>query len=78
MRNLKKLCAASVLTLALALSASAGEMPTGVTAPPPTQRASAQGEMPTGIAGEMPTGITAADPATEILLNLLQSLLSLF
>lgn len=44
-----------------------GEMTTGVT-----------GHVSTGYAGEMPTGVTATDPATDILLNLLQSLLSLF
>jgi len=80
MRNLKNLCAVCVLSLVLALPAIAGEMPGGVTAvpPSPTQQASAQGEMPTGVAGEMPGGITATDPATEVLLSLLQSLLALF
>jgi hypothetical protein len=44
-----------------------GEMTTGVT-----------GDISTSVMGEMSTGITAIDPATNIFLNLLQSLLSLF
>jgi hypothetical protein len=77
-----------VLALALSLSAFAGNMPTGITAPPPSPdpQATAQGDisttvagnMPTGVAGNMPTGVTATDPATEGWLSLLQSLLALF
>jgi hypothetical protein len=86
MRYLKKLCATGVLTLALALSAFAGEMSAGFTAPPPPPpQATAQGEMSAGITGDMPTGITGdmgaggrvADP-TGGLLGLLQSLLAFF
>lgn len=90
MKNLKKLCAACVLSLVLALPAFAGDMPGGVTAPPPrpansssattqgNMGAGVTGNMKTGITGEMPTGVTATDPATEFMLSLLQSLLSLF
>ncbi|HEX8846044.1 MAG TPA: hypothetical protein VF791_15440 [Pyrinomonadaceae bacterium] len=90
MRNLKKLCAACVLTLVLALPAFAGDMLAGVASPPPpppdTSSATTQGDMPGGITGEMGTGITGdmsagvatTDPATDVLLSLLQSLLSLF
>ena len=80
MRHLTKLVLACMLTFALTLSASAGEMLGGVTAPPPppTEQAMTQGDMPTGITGEMSTGFTATDPATDALLTLLQTLLSLF
>lgn len=86
MRNLKKLCVACVLTLALALSAFAGNIEAGVTAPPPPPQETIQGNMSTTVTGQMTTGftgtistgVTATDPATDIFLNLLQSLLSLF
>jgi hypothetical protein len=82
MKNLKKLCATCALTLALALPAFAGNMEAGATAPPPpppdSSSATTQGEMPTGITGDMLAGVTATDPATEVMLSLLQSLLSLF
>lgn len=80
MRHLKNLCIACVFTIALTLSASAGEMLGGVTAPPPpsTQQAIAQGDMSAGVTGDISTGIAATDPATDFVLNLLQSLLSLF
>jgi hypothetical protein len=81
MKTLRRFCAAFVLALALSLAAFAGTMPAGVTAPPPPppdSEVTAQGEMPTGITGNMSTGVTATDPMTEGLLNLLQSLLSLF
>ena len=55
MRQLKQLCASCVLTLSLALSAFAGEMTTGFTAP-----------------------LLSTDAATEVMLNLAQSILSLF
>jgi hypothetical protein len=82
MRNLKKLCAACVLTLVLALPVFAGDMPGGVTAPPPplsdSSSATTQGNMGAGVTGDMPGGVTATDPATDVFLSLLQSLLSLF
>jgi hypothetical protein len=74
MRYLKRLCAACVLTLAIALSAYAGNMETGITDPPPS--ATTQGSMEAGCAGNMETTGTT-DTATEIALNLLQSLLAL-
>jgi hypothetical protein len=69
-----------VLILALALSAFAGDMSTTVVSspPPPTEQAMTQGDISTTVAGDMTTGVTAIEPATEITLNLLQSLLSLF
>lgn len=80
MKTLRRLCTAFVLALALALPAFAGDMSTTVVSPPPrsTQQATAQGDMSTTATGDMTTGVTATDPATDILLSLLQSLLSLF
>ena len=81
MRNLKKLCATCVLTLVLTLPAFAGDMLAGATAPPPPpppDSSSATGDMGTGITGDMSAGVTATDPATEVMLSLLQGLLSLF
>lgn len=85
MKTLRKLCTVFVLTLTLALSAFAGEISTGITSPPPPAQATTgeistgyAGEMTTGVTGDMSAGIAATDPATEFVLNLLQSLLSLF
>ena len=36
------------------------------------------GDIQTGVTGDIQTGITAIGPVTEIALNLLQSILSLF
>jgi hypothetical protein len=85
MKTLRRSCATLVLTLALSLSAFAGDMSAGITAPPPPSQ-SVQGDITTGVAGDMgagitgeiQTGVTAIDPATDIFLSLLQSLLSLF
>jgi hypothetical protein len=83
MKTFRQLCAASVLILTLTLPASAGWISTTV-APPnpsPTPASAVAGEMQTGIAGQEETGsseATAADSATEIALNLLQSVLALF
>jgi hypothetical protein len=72
MKSLRQVCAASVLTLMLALSAFAGEITTMVVSPqpPPSQQSTTQGQMDTGIAGEIDTPFQAA-------LSLLQSVLSL-
>jgi hypothetical protein len=80
MKTLRRLCAVFVLTLVLALSAFAGDMSTGITAPPPpsTSQATTAGDMSTGVTGDMSTGVTATDPTTDIFLSLLQSLLSFF
>lgn len=79
MKPLRRLCAALALTLALTLSTFAGDIHTGITAPPPPPTdAAATGQIETGVTGDIHTGITATDPVTEVVLNLLQSLLSLF
>ncbi len=72
MKALRQLCAASVLTLALALSAFAGEIQTPRTSP---EQPTKQGEIQTGVTGQIDTMRQAT--ATEIALSLLQSMLSL-
>lgn len=64
MKHLRKICAAVVLTCALALSAHAGEISCpGVTAPPPDSMATIKGEIDCGI--------------TKAALIIIQSVLSL-
>jgi hypothetical protein len=82
MKNLRRLCGALVFTLALTIPAFAGDIQTGV-APPPVQpqTATLNGDIQTGVTGQAETDsseATAADSATEIALNLLQSVLALF
>jgi hypothetical protein len=91
MNRVRQMCAITLLTVVLATSpALAGDMPFGVTSPPPPPENSATGQMPTGITssspsadasvtGDMPQGVTSAiDPVAEFTLNVLQSVLSLF
>jgi len=85
MKTLRRLCAAFVLALALSLSAFAGDMPTpGVVSPPPPENQATTsgdmsttfaGQMDTTLTGEMSTGVAVTD---STLLNLLQSVLSIF
>lgn len=84
MKTLRQICVVVVFTLVLTTSAFAGEIEITKTAPPPsqpTQTDAAQGEIEIGITGQEETGsgeVSATDSATEIALNLLQSVLSLF
>jgi len=81
MKNLRRLCGAVVFTLALTIPAFAGDIQTPLAPPQPTQSATAQGDIQTTVTGQAETGsseATASDSATEIALNLLQSVLSLF
>jgi hypothetical protein len=84
MKTFQRFCAAVVLTLALALSAFAGDIgtPGAMATPLPLRESSTTGEilLPGATAtGEISTpGASALDPATETALSLLQSLLSLF
>ena len=86
MKTLRRFCAVFMLTLTLVLSAIAGDMSTPVVSPPPpppdsqvttsgNSSTTLQGQMDTPPAGEMTTGVTAKD---STLLNLLQSVLSIF
>jgi hypothetical protein len=74
MKALRQLCAAFVLTLALALSAFAGEIQTGKSATSP-QSSTKQGEIQTTRTGQIDT--MRIGTATEIALKLLQGVLSL-
>jgi hypothetical protein len=83
MKTLRQLCITLAFTLALALPAFAGEISTTVAPPQPAQTATATagGEISTTITGQEEAGsseATATGSATEIALNLLQSVLSLF
>jgi hypothetical protein len=84
MSNLRRISIAFAFTLALTIPAFAGEIDTTKTAPSPsqpTQTATVNGEIETGITGQDETGsgeVSAIDSATEIALNLLQTVLALF
>lgn len=80
MTTLRQLGIALALTIVLAITAFAGQMDTGI-APPSPPATLINGEMETGITGQMDTGsgeATAADSATEVALNLFQSVLAFF
>lgn len=80
MKSLRRFSITLVFTFALSLSASAGEISTTI-AQPPTQLATTGGEMDTGITGQIDTSSSEAtvnDSMTEVALNLLRSVLSLF
>lgn len=70
---------AAVLTLVLALPASAGYISTGKSDPPPSPApTAAEGETGTGTADEtLAGGGETSDPLTGILLTLLEGALSL-
>lgn len=91
MKRVRQLCGTTLLTLVLVVSSTiAGQIPYGVTSPPPPTETSATGDMPCGVTssstsseasvtGEMPLGVTSEnDPVTELMLSLLQSVLALF
>lgn len=73
MKTLRHFCAASVLTLTLALSAFAGEMDTGI-APPPPQMTTA-GQMDTTSANKISTDLTVTTPEIALLSALLNLIL---
>jgi hypothetical protein len=85
MKNLRRISIAFAFTLALTIPAFAGEIETTKTSPPPpsqpAQTATVNGEIETGITGQEETSsgeVSATDSATEIALNLLQTVLALF
>jgi hypothetical protein len=82
MKSLRQLCVALVFALALTVPALAGDIETGKPQPPSSQTtATTEGQIETTVAGQIETGsseTTAAGSATEIALNLLQSVLALF
>lgn len=77
MKQLKLTTAATILTLALSLSAFAGEIDTTLTSPAPTQStATVAGEIGTTSAttSSAPSMATAANPLTQLILALLNLL----
>jgi hypothetical protein len=84
MSNLRRISITFAFTLALTIPAFAGEIETGKTSPPPsqpTQTATVNGEIETGITGQDETGsgeVSATDSATAAVLNLLQNVLAIF
>ena len=69
MNNLRRFCAGLILTLALTVSAFAGNIECGgvVGQPPPEETA----------AGEMQNGVEYTDPVTELAISLLTTILPL-
>jgi hypothetical protein len=81
MKTLRQLSVALVFALALTIPALAGDIETGKTQPPSPATITAQGDIQTTVTGQEETGsgeAAATDSATDIALNLLQSVLSLF
>jgi hypothetical protein len=84
MKTLRQFCVMLVFTLALTIPALAGEIQTTVAPPdpPPASTSStAPGDIHTTVAGDISTTISeeaTTASMTEMALNLLQSVLSLF
>ncbi|MDT5060549.1 MAG: hypothetical protein QOH63_1008 [Acidobacteriota bacterium] len=83
MRKLQQFCAAMALTLALAMSAFAGDIscPGATATPPPPQQSSVTGQISfpdisTTSEISIPD-VAALDPLTEATFSLLQSILSI-
>ncbi len=71
---MRKLIRASVLVLALAIPAFAGDIPNGVTAQPPSNTTQ-PGDIPNGVIGDIPNGVTSSEPTiSEVLIDLLLAL----
>jgi hypothetical protein len=77
---MRKVIRASVLILALAIPAFAGDIPYGVTGDMPNG-ATAAGEIQNGVAGDIPNGVTGqipyGDTSQATIINILLSLFSL-
>jgi uncharacterized membrane protein len=81
MKTLRQLLVASVLTFVFIMPAFAGQIDTTVAPPQPAPTATTGGGIETTAAGQTETPsseATASDSATQVALNLLQSMLSLF
>ena len=82
MMSLKKLCLTFTLTLVLAISALAGDMEAGITAPPtPSTAATAQGsstETPSATSGTTGDATSAAAAVAGAALSLVGSVVALF
>lgn len=79
MKTLQRLSAVTLLAVAFTVQAFAGEITTGVTAPPPPPP-SLTGEITTGVMSDDQTGgeTAAADSVREVVLSLLGGVLTLF
>ncbi len=81
MKNLRHFCAASMLTLALTLTAVAGQIETGIVPPTAPATPTTQGQIDTGItAGGIEIPLTTEAAAASIAaaaLSVLNSVLSL-
>jgi hypothetical protein len=82
MNHLRRFCLTFVLTIALTLSAFAGDIHCGIVSDPSSgsSATSVTGDMATGAAttNETSAETTYVDPVTEIALSLLQGVLALF
>ena len=83
MKKIRQLCAATFLTLVLACSAFAGEMPApGITQPPPPPQLEASGDIQTlgsSAEGQLDTSLVSdADSVAEVALTLMVGALSVF
>jgi hypothetical protein len=84
MKTLRRLSVASVFVFVLTCPALAGQIDTMVAPPPPAQAsttAMTNGQIDTTLTGQDETGsgeATATDSATQVALNLLQTVLALF
>jgi hypothetical protein len=75
MKNLQRFCAAVILTLTLALSAIAGDIPCpGLIGEPSPRFMAVDNSSNPGSTSTTPNGV-AVDPVTEAVLSLLQSML---
>lgn len=79
MKTTRKVLAIAVMTLILAVSASAGNMPGGVIdPPPPPPEQSASTAASTSTSSAAAPAPLATDPIAEVVLDLLTSLFALF
>lgn len=85
MKNLKRICAATLLSIVLTLPGFAGDMLTGAVGnpPPPANQPAATSTANTTSANTESSGDTSnatasLDPITEAVLGLLQGILALF
>lgn len=75
---MRKVIRASMLVLALAMPAFAGDIPNNVTSPPPPN-ATQEGEIPDAVTGDIPNNVTGEIPynVTEsVLVTLLVGLIA--
>lgn len=73
---MRKLLRASVLVMALAIPAFAGNIPNMVTSPPPPPSdATQQGDMQNGVEGNIPNDVTGNIPYDDAMSSVLVTLL---